>query len=279
MKTTSLVSKFLETTSLRVRRVLSRSLVALLVTTISTGCGLSAFKSSRSDLSSGLNPDVVTTVSAVNERPQFSSSGKGPKQLRAQAARVLPKPDFGITPEVQREIDRYLAQERGTVLQVLDRHSAHIDSLGKVFEEQGVPAELLSVAAVESRFNPQALSPAGARGMWQFMSSTARVYGLEISRGKDDRTDPLLSTAAAARHLRDLFVNYGDWHLALAAYNAGIGCINKVLARNGETSFWDLARNGEMPAETRRFVPRVIALSMIVKDPSRFGFEGVKAVG
>jgi membrane-bound lytic murein transglycosylase D len=221
---------------------------------------------------------AVSSVAPVTERPEFTLSGKTPRQLPVQTARLLPKPEFGLTPEVQLELERYMAHDRMTVRRVLDRHSEHVDELGKLFEEQGVPAELLSVAAVESQFNPQAKSPAGARGMWQFMRSTAKVYGLKISGRTDERTDPLLSTVAAARHLRDLFLNYKDWHLALAAYNAGIGSINRVVARKGDTDFWSLARNGHLPRETSRFVPKVIALSMIVSDPQRFGFSGGEAV-
>jgi membrane-bound lytic murein transglycosylase D len=84
---------------------------------------------------------------------------------------------------------------------------------------------------------------------------------------------------AAAKHLRDLFVNFQDWHLALAAYNAGSGAVNKVMTSEGETDFWELSRNGRFPRETRKFVPRVIALSMIFSDPSRYGFENARVVG
>jgi membrane-bound lytic murein transglycosylase D len=247
-----------------------------MVLTSSIGCG---FISRRVlPLDEGKEGALDNAVTPATERPQFVVSSKSPKQLPVQTARVLPKPEFGLTPEVQRELDRYMAQDRMTVLRVLDRHSEHVGQLGKLFEDEGVPAELLSVAAVESQFNPQAKSPAGARGMWQFMRSTAQVYGLKISGRKDERTDPLLSTVAAARHLRDLFLNFNDWHLALAAYNAGSGSINRVVARRGDSDFWSLARSGEIPRETSRFVPRVIALSMIVSDPERYGFDTVKLV-
>lgn len=261
--------------SLFVRRVAAR--VAMVVTCVSlAGCG-----SISKGIHSLCDTDASFSAGAVapaTERPEFALSGKTPKQLPVQSARLLPKPEFGLTPEVQLELDRYMAHDRMTVMRVLNRHSEHVDELGKLFEEQGVPSELLSVAAVESQFNPEAKSPAGARGMWQFMRSTAKVYGLKISGRTDERTDPLLSTVAAARHLRDLFLNYKDWHLALAAYNAGIGSINRVVARKGDTDFWSLARNGDLPRETSRFVPKVIALSMIVSDPQRFGFSGVEAV-
>jgi membrane-bound lytic murein transglycosylase D len=166
-----------------------------------------------------------------------------------------------------------MTKDRGTVVQVLEKHSEHADALSKVFEGEGVPAELLTVAAVESGFNPVAKSPAGARGMWQFMSTTARSYGLKVSPRKDERLDPELSTVAAAKHLRSLFLTFNDWNLALAAYNAGAGAINRAVARHGESDFWEISRSGSISGETRRFVPKVIALSMIVQDPEKFGFN------
>jgi membrane-bound lytic murein transglycosylase D len=215
----------------------------------------------------------------VAAEPHVFRTVKAPQQLAAQTTRVLPKPEFGITPEVQREIDRFVTRDRATVVEVLERRSSRLGMLEKVFEGEGVPTELLSVAAVESKFNPQAKSPAGARGMWQFMRSTAQVYGLKVSGAQDERLDPVRSTLAAARHLRDLFLSYNDWHLALAAYNAGIGRVNRALSVRGDTDFWALARSGGLSGETTRFVPKVIALTVIVNDPDRYGFDMPKLVG
>lgn len=230
-----------------------------------TGCGVLSF---------GRGDDLMAADEAL-----MGLDGKGPRQLSPSSARVLPKPEFGVTPEVQAELNRFMTAERGTVLRVLDTHSDRYIKTKEVFEGHGVPAELLSVAAVESGFNPHAKSPAGARGMWQFMKSTARLYGLQVGFTKDDRLDPDLSTVAAAKHLRDLFVKFNDWHLALAAYNAGPGAVNRVMTARGERDFWDLSRQGALPRETRKFVPRVIALSLIFNDPGRYGFSEIKAIG
>jgi hypothetical protein len=216
--------------------------------------------------------------SVAASEPLFASAKFSPRQASVQAERVLPRPDFGITPEVQDELDLFMTKDRGTVVHVLEKHSEHADTLSKVFEGEGVPTELLTVAAVESGFNPSAKSPAGARGMWQFMSTTARSYGLKVSGRKDERLDPQLSTVAAAKHLRSLFLTFNDWSLALAAYNAGSGAINRAVARHGESDFWEISRAGNLSGETRRFVPKVIALSMIVSDPEKFGFDG-RAIG
>ena len=245
-------------------------IVALVMVTIfGTGCGVIGRTFGGSTDSSNL--------SMANE--SLLRSKRSPAQLSPQTARILPKPDFGVTPEVQAELDRLLTRERATVMRVLDENAARYEASKKVFEGQGVPTELLSVAAVESGFNPQAKSPAGARGMWQFMTTTARLYGLKVGRSKDERLDPLRSSEAAARHLRDLFASFQDWHLALAAYNAGSGAVNRVVNAQGETDFWELSRAGHLPRETRHFVPRVIAFSMIFEDPSRYGFDNVRAVG
>jgi hypothetical protein len=147
-------------TSLRSVMVLSAqrfiALSAVLLAVVSSvGCGFISSRGLLSGVRDGQGKEA--SVSPATERPEFILTAKGPKQLPVQSARVLPKPDFGLTPEVQRELDRYMAQDRGTVLRVLDRHSEHAEQLGKLFEDEGVPAELLSVAAVESQFNPQAL--------------------------------------------------------------------------------------------------------------------------
>jgi hypothetical protein len=249
--------------------VMRRSVFVVLATLISvssTGCGLLASRHGPGEL-------------ATANEGLLHSTKRPPSQLTAQTGRVLPRPEFGVTPEVQVELDRFMTRDRQTVLRILDENAHRYEETKRVFEGHGVPTELLSVAAVESGFNPKAMSPAGARGMWQFMKSTARLYGLTVSRVKDERLDPDLSTEAAAKHLRDLFVLFQDWHLVLAAYNAGSGAVNRLLTSNGESDFWELSRGGHLPKETQRFVPRVIALSLIFSDPVRYGFNETKMVG
>lgn len=124
------------------------------------------------------------------------------------------------------------------------------------FEAEGVPVELLAVGWVESRFNPTALSPKGARGAWQFMPETARRYGLEVGDTRDDRTDLPLSTRAAARHLADLYRQFGDWPLALAAYNAGAERVDAAITRASTREFWLL--RPWLPAETQLYVSAVL---------------------
>ena len=126
-------------------------------------------------------------------------------------------------------------------------------------EPEVAPATLLSVARVESSFNPLAVSPKGARGMWQFMPATARHFGLRVDARYDDRLDPQRSTIAAARYLHFLHGLFGDWKLALAAYNAGENRVSRAIRNGGTRDFFELSRRRLLPLETRRYVPSVLA--------------------
>jgi hypothetical protein len=127
-----------------------------------------------------------------------------------------------------------------------------------ILRENGLPASLLGVAAVESGFDPVALSPKGARGLWQLMPATARRYGLVVQPHRDERTDPAKSTYAAAHYMKDLFERFRDWPLALAAYNAGEDRVARAMQRGGARDFWTLRKQSALPDETLRYVPTVL---------------------
>lgn len=135
-----------------------------------------------------------------------------------------------------------------------------VDAAG-IFAEEGVPTPLLRMAAVESGFDPRAQSVKGARGLWQLMPETALRFGLRVDAQRDERTHPVRSTRAAARYLRELFLRYGDWLLALAAYNAGEKKVSAAIERAGTRDFWELAQRGWLPEETRRYVPAVLGVT------------------
>jgi hypothetical protein len=128
-----------------------------------------------------------------------------------------------------------------------------------ILKEEGLPPETLGLLLVESGGNPAALSPRGARGLWQFMPATARRYDLRVDFGTDDRVDVERSTRAAARHLRDLQEQFGSWPLALAAYNAGDRAVQRAVRRAGSRDFATLSALRLLPAETRAYVPAVLA--------------------
>jgi len=138
----------------------------------------------------------------------------------------------------------------------------------------GVPLDLEAVAFIESGLWPTAKSPAGAVGLWQFMPATARAYGLTVSREYDERRSIWKSSEAAAKHLSDLYSRFNSWELALAAYNSGYGNVESALERTGDRDFWSLASvEGVLPDETRKYVPKVLAVAVVLKNLDQFGFE------
>ncbi len=138
-----------------------------------------------------------------------------------------------------------------------------------IFAEYGLPTDVYYLALIESGFNPKAYSSAKAMGVWQFISSTGRLYGLRRTDWLDERRDPEKATRAAARHLKDLFEEFGSWPLAFAAYNAGRGRVQRSIAKAGTNDFWSL----DLPGETRNYVPAFFAALIIAKDPERYGFQ------
>ena len=146
-----------------------------------------------------------------------------------------------------------------------------------MLKEEGVPQDLIYLAQAESGFHPLALSHAGARGMWQFMASRAKGYGLERDWWVDERQDPEKSTRAAAHHLKDLYSEFGDWYLAMAAYNSGPGTVQSAVKRTGYADYWQLYKRNVLPKETRNYVPIILAVTIMAKNPAQYGLDKVVA--
>ena len=155
----------------------------------------------------------------------------------------------------------------------LRRAGRYREMISRVLREEGVPQDLIYLAQAESAFQPHALSRAGARGIWQFLSWRGKEYGLYHNWWVDDRQDPEKATRAAARHLRDLYDRFGDWYLVLAAYNSGPGSVQHAIERTGYADFWQLYRLNALPRETRNYVPIILALTLVAKDGPRYGIE------
>ncbi len=149
--------------------------------------------------------------------------------------------------------------------------------ISRILKEEGVPQDLIYLAQAESGFHPLALSRAGARGMWQFMYSRGIDYGLRRNWWIDDRQDPERATRAAARHLKDLHKQFGDWYLAMAAYNSGPGTVQRGVERTGYADFWELYKRGVLPAETRNYVPIILAITIMSKNPAQYGLDRLRS--
>src|ERR1700739_1235124 len=155
----------------------------------------------------------------------------------------------------------------------LRRAGRYREMISRVLQEEGLPQDLIYLAQAESAFQPQALSRAGGRGIWQFLAWGGHEYGLRHTWWVDERQDPEKATRAAARHLRDLYAMYGDWYLAMAAYNCGPGNVQKGIERTGYADFWELYKRNVLPRETKNYVPIIVALTLIAKDAAHYGVQ------
>ena len=155
----------------------------------------------------------------------------------------------------------------------LRRAGRYREMISRVLQEEGLPQDLIYLAQAESAFQPLALSRAGARGIWQFVAYRGQEYGLRHTWWIDERQDPEKATHAAAQHLRDLYKLYGDWYLAMAAYNCGPGNVQKGIERTGYADFWELYKRNVLPRETKNYVPIIIALTLIAKDAAHYNIQ------
>ena len=175
-------------------------------------------------------------------------------------------------------VDRFTTTHREVVGLWVRRSGQYLGMIFDVFKAKGIPEDLAFTAMIESGFNPVAVSRVGAKGLWQFMAPTARLYGLRVDRWVDERLDPEKATVAAAGYLNDLYVQYGSWELAQAAYNAGEVKIDKAIRATGSADFWDLRQSKYLRRETKDFVPAIQAAMVIGRDPGQYGFEPSQAV-
>lgn len=192
--------------------------------------------------------------------------------------------DANLSPEEKRLVERhfkyYLHKQRPTFERYVQRSEEYLPYVRQIFLEKGVPEEIVFLAIVESGFNSRAVSRAGATGMWQFMRFTGQRYGLAQNAWLDERRDPYKATVAAADYLLKLYEMFEDWHLAIAAYNAGEGKISRAISHTGATSFFELCdlnhkiptRKAQLRIETQQYVPRLLAVTKIMRNLEILGF-------
>jgi membrane-bound lytic murein transglycosylase D len=185
--------------------------------------------------------------------------------------------NFSFSPELPvRQFINYFTKGRGraTMEAGLQRSVKFREMAQRIFKQEGIPTDLVWLAQIESGWNPYAYSWAAAKGIWQFIPSTGARFGLTQNYWIDERSDPEKSTVSAARYLKWLSQRYsGNWELALAAYNTGEGNIDSAIARSGARDFWRIHRGGYIAQETRNYVPAILAVVTIAKNPKRYGFE------
>lgn len=179
---------------------------------------------------------------------------------------VINEPVLRVMAEFQNDL-------HGIISRGLVRSGRYLPMIHRVFTEEGVPRDLAHMALIESSFMPRAVSSARAHGLWQFMSRTGKQYGLTANSVVDERSDPEKATRAAARYLKYLYELFNDWHLAMAAYNAGEGKVLRAMAKTGSKDFWQLAQTRAIKKQTQAYVPAVLAATLIAKNPLHYGFD------
>jgi membrane-bound lytic murein transglycosylase D len=177
-----------------------------------------------------------------------------------------------LNDSVENHLEYFKTRGRQVFQRWLDRSARYIPIMKDIFRQKNLPEDLVYVAMIESGFNPYAVSWAKAVGPWQFMPATGKLYGLRIDWWVDERKDPVKSTHAAAEHLKDLHNLFGSWPLALASYNAGAGKVQRAVLRTQSEDFWDLKASRYIRKETKNYVPKYMAATIIAKNPEAYGF-------
>ncbi|MFI5201236.1 MAG: LysM peptidoglycan-binding domain-containing protein [Candidatus Kapaibacterium sp.] len=239
------------------------------------------------DVSKSVISDYSKYVTDIDSLPPnasiFAFREKFNEDLAKMSAKNIPMPPSSIlngpipltmNTEVEQSI-AYFTEGNGRpyMEKWLTRTGKYFPMMKKILKEEGVPDELVGISMIESGLSPNAVSWARAVGMWQFIGGTGSLYGLHSNWWYDMRRDPLAATRAAARYFHDLYAQFGDWHLAIAAYNCGANRILEAESEAGSHNFWDL--RPFLPKETQNYVPLFIAATVIALDPKQYGFSDV----
>jgi hypothetical protein len=204
-------------------------------------------------------------VNQVTETPDSASE-------TAQQEFTVGDMTFETNPAIERWVNYYTTNGRRTMVVGIERSNQYLEMARAEFRNAGVPEDLVWLACVESVWNPRAVSPAAAGGIWQFIPATATEYGLKVEQGNDERADPLKQTRVAAAYLRDLYTIFGDWALAMAAYNSGEPRVMGAIVRNGNANFWELYEKQLLPKETCDYVPKILATIKLASQAEDYGF-------
>jgi membrane-bound lytic murein transglycosylase D len=231
----------------------------------------------NSDADAQQGAEQKSEPAPIDETNGMTPSADAGTKAKAEAELKNTRSDLPLmmTDQVAGYIAYFSGRGRGVFERAYSRSGRYHAMIVSTLKEEGVPQDLIYLAQAESGFHPLAVSRVGARGIWQFMASRGRGYGLSHNMWVDDRQDPEKSTRAAAHHLKDLYNQFGDWYLAMAAYNSGPGTVQAAVKRTGYADFWELYRRNVLPKETRNYVPIILAVTIMTKNPSQYGLEDV----
>jgi membrane-bound lytic murein transglycosylase D len=253
-----------------IRAITTRKIetVALAIVAAGTAVGLSTRMGSTHE---SANEPTVTYL-------QTQVAKIAPATVVASPATTVASADFPQIdhPNVESWIKRFTGDQRRSFATYLDRMSKYDDMITAKLEQREMPRGLIFLAMIESGFNPTAKSPVAARGLWQFMSATARQYGLKVKGKVDERINPSRATDAALAYLGDLYDEFGSWYLAAAAYNTGQGRVARIMKqvtgkkKGTDADFYRIA--SRLPKETREYVPKLVAAARIGAEPAKYGF-------
>lgn len=233
---------------LKKMKILTLSLIAAAVAAATLPSQLSAKDNATGAYAPVVNPTLPKHVSFADQKFDLDNS------------------------DTYERLDRELTAmtyTHGTTLLTLKRANRYMPVIVPILKANGIPTDLVYLAAIESNFNPLALSSAKAAGLWQFMPSTAKEYGLEVNDYVDERYHPVLATEAACRYLRNAYGKYGSWESVAASYNAGMGRISRELEAQGVDTATDLW----LPQETMRYPFRLLAMKIMLEHPKEFGYQ------
>ncbi len=205
----------------------------------------------------------------------FAVDPKLKKKVRDEVNATASQLPLAVNDTVLGYINYFSGRGRRTMIAGLERAGKYRPMIKKILDEEGVPQELIHLAQAESGFMPRAVSSKAATGMWQFVSWRGNEYGLKQTSYIDDRLDPEKATRSAAKHLHDLYNQFGDWYLAIAAYNCGPGNVEKAIERTGYADFWELRNRRVLPSETTNYVPIILAMTIMTKNAAEYGLDTI----
>ena len=225
----------------------------------------------------GQEPQQKSEPAPIDTTNEIAPAADAGTKAKAEAELKKTRSDLPLmmTDQVAGYIAYFSGHGRGVFERAYARSGRYRDMMLPILKQEGVPQDLIYLALAESGFHPHAVSRVGARGIWQFMGGRGAGYGLHRNMYVDDRQDPEKSTRAAARHLKDLYTQFGDWYLAMAAYNSGPGTVQAAVKRTGYADFWELYNRNVLPKETKNYVPIILAATLMAKNASQYGLDAV----